>query len=422
MILEGRPVGHMDAREYRRRKPEFLALALEALGRLRTACDLVIIEGAGSPAEINLKDEDIANMRVARAAQAPVLLVGDIDRGGVFASLVGTMELLDAEEREMVAGFVINKFRGSRELLRSALDFLAERTGKPVVGVVPYIRDLGLEEEDTVNLEEPRESTGGEAGSGTLEIVAVHLPHISNATDLDPLAGEPGVRLRYLKDPSQLGRPDAVIVPGSTATSDDLAYMRRSGMAAAVLRVCRQGGTPVIGICGGYQMLGERIEDPEGVECREGAVEGLGLLPVLTRMAPEKGAHRVKAVARVPLPLLGMDRDSPPLCGYGMHMGRSRVRGEGVLHIVERDGEKVSFFDGAQAQDPPAFGCCLHGLFENRAPREGFLNHLRAKRGMQAASSLHDWEGWRAERLDRLARIVGSSLDMRYLHDLLGLG
>ena len=193
VILNGRPVRHMAAGEYHLLKLEFLPAALEALERLRATYDIVVMEGAGSPAEINLADRDIANMRVARAAGAPVILVGDIDRGGVFAALVGTLELLEPEERDLVAGFIINKFRGSLELLGGGLEFLEERTGKPVLGVVPYIRDLGLEEEDTVNLEELRSAAAGKDAAQALDIAVLHLPHISNATDFDPLAREPGV-------------------------------------------------------------------------------------------------------------------------------------------------------------------------------------------------------------------------------------
>lgn len=420
VILDGRPVGRMHAREYHARKLEFLPRALEALHRLRASCDVVVMEGAGSPAEINLKDRDIVNMRMAAAAEAPVVLVGDIDRGGVFASLVGTLELLDAGERGMVAGFIINKFRGSPELLRGGLDFLEERTGIPVLGAIPYIRDLGLEEEDSVNLEGMREAAGRRAGTDGLEIAVVHLPHISNATDFDPLAREPDVRLFFTSEPARLGVPDALIIPGSEAVCDDLAYLRRSGMAAGILRLSHWG-VPVLGICGGYQMLGESVSGPLGAEGREGMVEGLGLLPVATATGGDGSAHRVRAVVKRPIPILGLEEGSPAMEGYEFHAGRSAVRGGEALLIVERDGGEAAVADGAVRSEPHVFGCHLHGMFENRAAREGFLNALRRGRGLPSLASEGDGTEWRMERLDRLAGIIRSSLDMMLVYSLLGL-
>lgn len=419
VILNGKPVRHMEAGEYHLLKLEFFPAALEALERLRADCDIVVIEGAGSPAEINLADQDIANMRVARAADAAVILVGDIDRGGVFASLVGTLELLEKGEKEKVAGFIINKFRGSADLLRGGLEFLERRTGKPVLGVIPYIRDLGLEEEDTVNLEELRDAAAGKEAAHVTDIAVLHLPHISNATDFEPLAHEAGVRLRYVSEPSQLRVPDAVILPGSKSTAADLDYLRGNGMAAQVVRLARLG-VPVIGICGGYQMLGEKIEDPEGVESPVREMEGLGLLPVTTIHAARKSTHRVKARATRAVPFMGLDPSSATITGYEIHMGSTRGEGEPPLLIVERDGGEACVGDGAVHARLPVFGCYLHGLFENRALREGFLNHLRRLRGLPSLAAERDWEDWREDRLDRLARITRSSLNMPLIYSLLG--
>ena len=420
VILGGRPVGHMEAGEYHRLKLDFLPHALAALERLRSAYDIVVMEGAGSPAEINLADHDIANMRVAEAANAPVVLVGDIDRGGVFASLVGTLELLGEGEREMVAGFIINKFRGSADLLQGGLDFLEQRTGRPVLGVVPYIRDLGLEEEDTVNLEELRDAAAREAAVQVVDIAVAHLPHISNATDFEPLAQEAGVRLHYVSEPSQLGIPDAIILPGSKSTAADLDYLRGNGMAAQIVRLARLG-VPVIGICGGYQMLGEKILDPEGVESSVQEVAGLGLLPVTTILGGDKSTHRVQACVTAKLPLLGLD-PSTTLAGYEIHMGRSQAGGGSPLLITERDSTEVSVEDGAVHERLPIFGCYLHGLFENRLLREGFINHLRKLRGLPPVTAERDWERWRNDRLDRLARITRTALDMPLAYALIGLG
>lgn len=416
VIVNGKPVGNMDALEYHLRKTEFFPQALEALEELRTTYEIVVMEGAGSPAEINLKDQDITNMRIAEAADAPVVLVGDIDLGGVFASLVGTMELLDPTERERVAGFIINKFRGSRDLLQDGLDFLEKRTGKPVLGVMPFIRNLGLEEEDTINLEELRSLTG----RGTvLDIGVLKLPHISNFTDFDPLMREQGVGVRYISDLSELGFPDAIIIPGTKNSIEDLQYLRRIGMIDGILEAARKG-IPVLGICGGYQMLGKWIKDPDGWESGDYEVEGLGLLATVTRITGEKRTHQVKAKATREIPLLGLNSSSPDFRGYEIHMGESIIDGEPALMIIERDREKISINDGALHDRLPVFGCYLHGLFENRHVREGFLNYLRVRKGLPQRTAEIDWDKWRDDRLDRLARIARSSLRVQELYALVG--
>ena len=420
VILEGRALGHLDVREYRRRVASFLPAVLAALRRLRAAYDMVVLEGAGSPAEVNLREGDIANMRMALEAGAPVLLVGDIDRGGVFASLVGTLELLRPREREQVAGLVVNKFRGERGLLADGLRWLEERTGKPVLGVVPYLPGLALDEEDTVNLEAERRTARGAEAHGCLDVAVIHLPHISNATDFQPLEREPGVRVRYVAATSGLGVPDAVILPGSKDTVSDLAYLKRSGLAAAVARLA-SWRVPVVGICGGYQMLGISIEDPAKVESGTAREEGLGLLPVRTVMAREKHTHLVKAVARREVVWLGIGPSRPLLHGYEIHMGRSRTEGEAPLLIVEHDGAPAGVEDGAVHPELPVFGCYLHGLFENRGLREGFLEGLRRARGLPASMPSFDWNEHRERELDRLAQEVRTALDIEVLYGLLGI-
>ncbi len=420
IVLNGRAVGHLEAGVYHQTKLDLLPHAIAALERLRSAYQIVVLEGAGSPAEINLRDRDIANMRMAEAADAPVILVGDIDRGGVFASLVGTMELLEPRERKLVAGFVINKFRGEKELLGEGLEFLERKTGRPVLGVVPYIRDLGLEEEDTVNLETGREPGRGVVPEDHLDLVVIHLPYISNATDFQPLEREPGVKVRYVREPRGLGVPDAVFLPGSKSTASDLAFLKKSGLAAALMRLA-SWGVPLIGICGGYQMLGRSIEDPAGVEFGPGRVEGLGVLPVHTVMASQKSTYLVKAVARKEIPWLGIGPSQPPITGYEIHMGISRVEGVSPLLIVERNGEKVTIEDGAVHDELPILGCYLHGIFENRHLRMGFINYLRCRKGLKVVDGVDDWVSFREEKLDRLAEIVRSALDMRAIYQMLGL-
>ena len=273
VVVMGRPQAVASAWEYHDLKPAIWETVTSALGRLRADYDVVVIEGAGSPAEINLKQHDIVNMRVALHAGAPVLLVGDIDRGGVFAQLVGTMELLEPEERALVAGHVINKFRGDPSLLTSGLDFLEDRTGVPVAGVIPHFADIHIPEEDSLGLGPDME---GDA-EPVVDVAVMRLPHIANFDDFDPLRREPAVRVRYVGHADELGSPDLVVIPGSKTTVADLDWLRERGLAERVVAL-RGGGTPVIGICAGYQMLGERLLDPDGVESPRAETPGLGLL------------------------------------------------------------------------------------------------------------------------------------------------
>src|SRR5688572_2632004 len=262
VIVAGRSIGSMAAGEYQRRKLELWPTVTAALDRLRARYDVVVAEGAGSPAEINLQHADLANMRVARHAQAPVLLVGDIDRGGVFASLLGTLELLEPGDKSLVRGFAINKFRGDPAILAPGLDFLVERTGVPMLGVIPYIKDLDLPEEDSLAFDEVMQRT---RASDAVEIAVIRLPRIANFDEFAPLAAEPAVHLRYVERADELGQPDFVIIPGTKTTVADLEWLRTSGLAEGLIRLVDRG-TPIMGICGGYQMLGRTIRDPHGSE------------------------------------------------------------------------------------------------------------------------------------------------------------
>ena len=290
----------------------------QSLDRLRAEFEFVVIEGAGSPAEINLREKDLVNMRVARHCGAPVLLAGDIDRGGVVASIVGTLELLEPEERRLVRATVINKFRGDLTLLTPGLAWLEERTGVPVAGVVPYYHDIFIPEEDGVSLE--RRTYLKSQMNYLLDIAVIGFPHISNFDDFDPLAREEGVRLRYVEDGDELGNPDMVILPGTKSTVSDLEWLRRMGFDAGISDLSGRG-IPVIGICGGYQMLGVSIRDPEGIESSVDQAEGLGLLPVTTVFESAKETHRVKGevvgAAGILADALGL-----PVEGYEIHMGR----------------------------------------------------------------------------------------------------
>jgi len=290
VVVDGEVRGRMDAAAYHALKPRLWPVVTAALDRLRAECDVVVIEGAGSPAEVNLRESDIVNMRTAEIADAPVLLVGDIDVGGVFAQIVGTMHLLLPAERERVRGFIINKFRGDLEILKPGLDFLARETERPVLGVVPYYRHIRIPEEDAV----PLEKIGGDAGSKKIRIDVVLHPRMSNFTDFDALEAEPDVRLRYLERPDGT-IPDALILPGTKSTIADLRRLKDAGFAALVTR-CLERGATVVGICGGFQMLGTLIRDPRHVESVSGAEAGLGLLPSVTVFEEEKITAQVSGI------------------------------------------------------------------------------------------------------------------------------
>jgi adenosylcobyric acid synthase len=412
VVVLGRPIGGMRAAEYHARKPELRAVVRAALARLRERVDLVVIEGAGSPAEVNLKDRDIVNMDVARAAGARVILVGDIDRGGVFAAFVGTMELLEPEERALVGGFLVNKFRGDARLLDPGLSFLRERTGVPVLGVLPFLRGLRIADEDSVSLDHRRRTR--RAAPGELEIAVVRLPRISNYDELDPLEHEPGVVVRYVDRPEELRGADLVILPGSKSTAADLAWLRASGVAHEVAaRAAR--GEPILGVCGGFQMLGRTLRDPEGVESGEAEVPGLGLLPVVTRFRSQKTTARVRA--RVLAPLLGGDGEAR---GYEIHMGEvERLEGSPALRLASRNGAACDLEDGAVSADGAVVGTLVHGLLEDDAVRARLLAALRARRGLEAPEAPPI--PTREAEYDRLADALGAHLDWDSLCRLAGV-
>ncbi|KYF82497.1 cobalamin biosynthesis protein CobQ [Sorangium cellulosum] len=422
VVVLGKPIGSLHARDYFAYRGELKDIIARSLGRLREAHDVVVIEGAGSPAEINLKDRDIVNMHVARVADAPVLLAGDIDRGGVFAALVGTMTLLDPDERARVAAFVINKFRGDIKLLEPGLEMLTARTGVPVLGVVPYVKQLRIADEDSVALENRRRR--GPAGPGELDIAVVRLPRISNYDDVEPLEHERGVAVRFIERPDEIGGADLVVLPGTKSTMADLAWLRASGLAEAVAARARQGGW-TLGICGGCQMLGGAIEDPEGVESAEPSARGLGLLDVWTRF------ERTKTTAQVRARIAGDSflgaagaggAGGAELTGYEIHMGQvERADGaRAAFAIASRSGRAEAALDGAVSADGAVVGTMIHGIFENDGLRRALLAALRARRGLAAPAgepaipSRHD-------EYDRLATAVEASLDRALLDRIVGL-
>jgi adenosylcobyric acid synthase len=386
VVVLGRPVGEMEARTYWTEKETLLDVVVEAYRDLRARFDVVICEGAGSPAEINLRAVDIVNLGFARAVGAPVIVVADIDRAGIFASLVGTVALLDPEDQEHVQGFVVNRFRGDRALLEPGLQMLGTLTGRPTFGVLPHVEGLSVDEEDRPDpsaYEDPK----GPIGNDVLRVAVVRLPRASNLTDFDPLAAEPGVIVRFAMRPEELLDADLVILPGTRATVDDLTWLQTQGIDRA-LRKRAVAGRPVLGICGGYQMLGTSIEDE--VESRRGRVEGLGLLPVETTFDTEKVLARPRRVLS----------DGTIVEGYEIHHG-----------VVRRSGGSPLLADeGCRAGS--VMGTSWHGLFENDAYRRSFLAETARRTRREFVVSPDTIFGdIREARFEKLADLVGDHLD-----------
>lgn len=415
VVVLGRPIGSLGAVDYHARKPELRDVVRGALDRLRASHDLVVIEGAGSPAEINLKDRDLVNMFVAKIADAPVLLVGDIDRGGVFAAFVGTMELLDPDERARVAGFVINKFRGDVRLLDSGLRFLEDRTGVPVLGVLPYVPELRVADEDSVALDDRRGRARARAGE--IEIAVVRLPRISNYDDFQPLEHEPGVVVRFVDRAEELASADLVVLPGTKTTCADLAWLRESGLAPAIIARAGNGGR-VLGVCGGCQMLGRSIADPDGVESNVRTAEGLGLLPLRVEFGRDKRTAQVRARA-AGSHWLASDGEAH---GYEIHMGRvERLGGaSGAFALHQRNGAPADDRDGAVSPDGVVVGTMIHGLFENAHLRQALLAALRRARGWDAPAPAGTTTG-ETDEYDRLAEVVRANVRTDLLHRMVGL-
>ena len=418
VIVDGKPIGNMSAREYHKGKSvQLFGHVTAALTRLQQQFDIIVIEGAGSPAEINLKEDDIVNMRVAKYLQAPVLLIADIDRGGSLAALVGTLELLDEEERALVKGLVINKFRGDVTLMTPAVDFLEQKTGKPVLGIVPYLEHLGIDDEDSVSLEEKEHEAERQKQTKELRLAVVETPKISNFTDFDALADEPDAEVLYVRDAEELlaAAPDVILLPGSKNTTEDLLHVRESGLAQAIRQLV-DGGTPLVGICGGYQMLGEEIADPHHTESSHDVVKGLGYLPMKTVFAEEKRTVQVAAdcpgMEFYDGVLMGKD-----LSGYEIHMGRTEFTApvRHPFHLTRQGENAVNIWEGALSEDGRIFGTYLHGVFDHDGFRRQFLNVLRLHKGLRPLPVQRNRHLEKERAYDRLAETVRKSLDIEKL-------
>ncbi|MDA8441016.1 MAG: cobyric acid synthase [Peptococcaceae bacterium] len=417
VVVLGKAIGNLSAQEYHLRyNLTALQIVQDAFAKLNSENEIVVIEGAGSPAEVNLKDRDIVNMRVAKLAEAPVFLVADIDRGGALASIVGTLELLYPDERPYIKGIIINKFRGDLKLLQPALDFLEAKTGIPVLGVVPYYTEFSIPEEDSVVLEEHKSIPIPVAGQ--LDIAVLAIPRIANFTDFDPFAAEPDVNLRYVRTAEELGRPDLIILPGSKNTSEDLQYLWTTGLAEAVQKLAGSG-IPIMGICGGYQMLGRRIHDPEQTESTRGSVPGLGLLPLETTFFAEKVTKQVQG--RVCGHGFCLD-DCPDedLQGYEIHMGLT-VLDEGLSPALVLQTEGQGHLDGAVAGN--VMGTYLHGIYDNDRFRHHLLSWLWQRNGQEQrpVAAAYSVSAARERDFNQLADLVRSNLDMNKVRKIMGL-
>ncbi len=388
VIINGKPVGIMSAAEYHTSYANTAWKAAEiALNKLSTEFDIVVVEGAGSPAEVNLKANDIVNMRVAKHLNAPVILVADIDRGGCLAAVVGTLELLDEDERALVKGIVINKFRGDVKLFLPAVDFLENKTGKPVLGIIPYIEKIGVDDEDSVSLDD-KISSGGE-----INIAVIRLNKISNFTDFDSLAGEPDVNLFYAKNPAELDAADLIILPGSKNTSEDLIWLKENNFVAQILK------KPVIGICGGFQMLGRKIFDPLQTESSHVELDGLNLLPLETTFAEKKFTKQVTIDAN--FNFLGSHISAENLEGYEIHSGVTNI------------SEKIISAGNV-------FGTYVHGIFDNDKFRRQVINAIRRKKNLPPLESERNVRAEKQKSYERLAKIVRENLNMELLKKIMG--
>ncbi|WHE06772.1 cobyric acid synthase [Thermoanaerobacterium thermosaccharolyticum] len=412
VILRGKVYDSMDASLYQKFKPSLLSMIKEDFDKLSQSYDIVVIEGAGSPAEINLREKDVVNMGLAELVDSPVLIVGDIDKGGVFASIAGTLLLLSDGERERVKGVIINKFRGDMEILKPGLKMLEDIINKDVIGVVPYM-DVYVDEEDSATDAYYRRKSGG-----VIDIAILNLPHISNFTDFEPLKKIQDVNVRYINKGEKIGDCDILIIPGTKNTIGDLAAIKDAGLYDKILNL-RKRGKLIIGICGGYQMLGKRIWDLHHIEGPISEIEGLGLLDIETVISNEKITTQVKAQISDDLPdflspLRGLFVD-----GYEIHMGISSTKEKNFSNILSRNDERIFVSDGCVSSDGKVFGTYMHGIFENTDFTRRLINIVRKSKGFREIDYIEDYREFKEREYDRLADIVRNSLDINKIYKIM---
>ena len=420
VIVRGRPIGDFGLD---RKTDDYINWALETIDQslisLAEEFEVLVLEGAGSPAEINIKDRDLANMKVASLHDTPVLLVADVDRGGALASVVGTLKLLPKEERRLVKGIVLNKFRGDYEILKPGLETIEEKTGKPVLGVIPYFKDFKIPDEDSASL------SGFKTEEAEIKIGVVKLPHISNFTDFDALALESKVGVEYItsKDSKKLSSYEAVIIPGTKNTTADLNYLKESGLADELKRISAED-TPLVGICGGYQMLGEKLYDPELKEGKEKELKGLGLLDIETTFLAEKQTYQAEAVIESKASFwAGLEGER--ISGYEIHMGRTKrgEKAEAMFRLVSRAKREVSIKEGAYSKEGLVWGTYLHGIFSNDNFRRRFINWLRDRKGLlplKEDNLSHQEE--MVKNFDQLAKLVEENINFKQVEEILAEG
>lgn len=411
VIVNGEVLGNMSAKDYYQKKLELVPDIMKAYHSLEEECDIIVIEGAGSPAEINLKQDDIVNMGMAKLANAPVLLVGDIDRGGVFAQLLGTMICLEEDEKERVKAFIINKFRGDKTILQPGLDMLYEKSGVPIAGVMPYIY-VDVDDEDSLT-----ERFDKKSKVGAVDIVVIRTPRISNFTDFNVLESMEGVSLRYVKRVSEVGKPDMVILPGTKNTIADLLWLRESGLEARIKQLSAEGKI-VFGICGGYQMLGKRLLDPMGIE-HQGEVEGLGLLPIQTTFTENKTRTRVKGSFKNATGIL-KNLNGLEFEGYEIHMGESDINNQymNIVQICQGDAQVEEKSEGTCKGN--VYGTYVHGIFDADAVAATLIATIMEAKGLDSSQVIaFDRRAYKEKQYDILAEAVRRNLDMDMVYEIL---
>ncbi|MGE7184933.1 cobyric acid synthase [Peribacillus sp. NPDC006672] len=411
VIVHGKHFLDMNAKSYRSQfVQEAMPIIRKSVEKLQEEYDIIVLEGAGSPAEINLKDRDIANMRMAKLADAAVILVADIDRGGVFASIIGTLALLDKDERDSVKGIIINKFRGMRELLDDGIEWVEKETGIPVLGVLPYL-DVNIEAEDSLALSSLRFKKPKKA-EFPIDVAVLRFPRISNFTDVDPFFDEPGVGVRLVSSVHELGNPDLLILPGTKNTMEDLEWLNRMGLDGAINKL-REQGTVIFGICGGFQMLGTKLFDPDGVEGDGENADGLSLLPVETVFQAEKKTVQMEGVLSA-----GIMEGQMNLNGFEIHLGRTTLKSQVRPFLLLKDGRE----DGAISNDNKVMGTYLHGIFHNRLFTRLLVNQIRRNKGLEEVKeNVRSDSERREEAYNLLASHLEENIDMDTIYQWLQL-